>query len=180
MQYNYLIDPQTRMGMKHIQWRNSVLIFDEAHNVEVTSPQPSCAWRPRKSAVAGGINEVSKRTCLPRIMASPPLACRISREGITAARQAAHPLRWLLCRESAQKRHPLTCQHPCSRAASKRWTRQTGRQCCAWSRSPPRWVPHPQVRAHRENAAVRSKPLAPSGVGLMQYCALGMQARART
>jgi DEAD_2 len=36
LQYNYLVDPQTRMGMKHLQWRNSVLIFDEAHNVEVT------------------------------------------------------------------------------------------------------------------------------------------------
>lgn len=45
MQYNYLIDPQTRMGMKHIQWRNSVLIFDEAHNVEVTSPEPWWDYR---------------------------------------------------------------------------------------------------------------------------------------
>jgi DEAD_2 len=45
VQYNYLIDPQTRMGMKHIQWRNSVLIFDEAHNVEVTSTEPSWDYR---------------------------------------------------------------------------------------------------------------------------------------
>jgi Rad3-related DNA helicase len=35
MPYNYLVDARTRFGMKGIQWRGSVLIFDEAHNVEV-------------------------------------------------------------------------------------------------------------------------------------------------
>ena len=35
MPYNYLVDARTRMGMKSIQWKGSVLIFDEAHNVEV-------------------------------------------------------------------------------------------------------------------------------------------------
>ena len=32
--YNYLIDPRTRGGLS-IAWENAVLIFDEAHNVEV-------------------------------------------------------------------------------------------------------------------------------------------------
>ena len=41
MPYNYLVDARTRMGMKSIQWRGSVLIFDEAHNVEVGGRQPS-------------------------------------------------------------------------------------------------------------------------------------------
>lgn len=32
--YNYLIDAKTRAGLG-IQWDSAVLIFDEAHNVEV-------------------------------------------------------------------------------------------------------------------------------------------------
>jgi len=32
--YNYLIDSKTRGGLG-IPWENSVLIFDEAHNIEV-------------------------------------------------------------------------------------------------------------------------------------------------
>ena len=39
MPYNYLVDARTRFGMKGIQWRGSVLIFDEAHNVEVRGPR---------------------------------------------------------------------------------------------------------------------------------------------
>jgi len=34
MPYNYLVDPKTRGGLG-ISWDNAVLIFDEAHNVEV-------------------------------------------------------------------------------------------------------------------------------------------------
>jgi len=37
MPYNYLVDPKIRGGLQ-TQWQNSVLIFDEAHNIEV----PSC------------------------------------------------------------------------------------------------------------------------------------------
>lgn len=40
MQYNYLVDARTRMGMKNINWLNAILVFDEAHNVEVTSQHP--------------------------------------------------------------------------------------------------------------------------------------------
>ena len=36
MPYNYLIDAKNRMGLGKICWENSVLIFDEAHNLEVT------------------------------------------------------------------------------------------------------------------------------------------------
>jgi regulator of telomere elongation helicase 1 len=35
MPYNYLVDPMTRNGLG-INWDNAVLIFDEAHNVEVS------------------------------------------------------------------------------------------------------------------------------------------------
>lgn len=37
MPYNYLIDAKSRMGLGKISWENSVLIFDEAHNLEVKS-----------------------------------------------------------------------------------------------------------------------------------------------
>lgn len=39
MPYNYLIDAKNRMGLGKICWENSVLIFDEAHNLEVNIPQ---------------------------------------------------------------------------------------------------------------------------------------------
>ena len=39
MPYNYLVDARTRFGLKSIQWRGSVLIFDEAHNVEARAEQ---------------------------------------------------------------------------------------------------------------------------------------------
>ena len=39
MPYNYLIDAKNRMGLGRIAWENAVLIFDEAHNLEVA---PSC------------------------------------------------------------------------------------------------------------------------------------------
>ena len=35
MPYNYLIDAKNRMDLGKICWENSVLIFDEAHNLEV-------------------------------------------------------------------------------------------------------------------------------------------------
>ena len=38
VQYNYLVDARTRMGMKNVNWRNAILVFDEAHNVEVGEP----------------------------------------------------------------------------------------------------------------------------------------------
>ena len=34
MPYNYLVDPKIRGGLQ-TQWANAVLIFDEAHNIEV-------------------------------------------------------------------------------------------------------------------------------------------------
>jgi DEAD_2 len=35
MPYNYLVDPRTRSGMTGVAWKGAVVIFDEAHNVEV-------------------------------------------------------------------------------------------------------------------------------------------------
>lgn len=35
MPYNYLVDAKNRMGLGKITWENAVLIFDEAHNLEV-------------------------------------------------------------------------------------------------------------------------------------------------
>ena len=37
MPYNYLIDAKNRMGLGKICWENAILIFDEAHNLEVYS-----------------------------------------------------------------------------------------------------------------------------------------------
>lgn len=38
MPYNYLVDGKIRGGLKMINWQNAVLIFDEAHNLEVQHP----------------------------------------------------------------------------------------------------------------------------------------------
>ena len=35
MPYQYLLDGRTRATLNNIPWENSVVIFDEAHNVEV-------------------------------------------------------------------------------------------------------------------------------------------------
>jgi len=40
MPYNYLIDSKNRSGLNMLSLENSVLIFDEAHNVEVNIPPP--------------------------------------------------------------------------------------------------------------------------------------------
>ena len=37
MPYNYLIDSKNRAGLNMLRLENSILIFDEAHNVEVSS-----------------------------------------------------------------------------------------------------------------------------------------------
>ena len=42
MPYNYLIDAKNRMGLGKITWEGAVLIFDEAHNLEVPALY-SCA-----------------------------------------------------------------------------------------------------------------------------------------
>ena len=44
MPYNYLVDPKIRGGLQ-TQWANAVLIFDEAHNIEVP-PQSTAVWEP--------------------------------------------------------------------------------------------------------------------------------------
>ena len=33
--YNYLVDTKTRTTIKQLTWEGAVLIFDEAHNLEV-------------------------------------------------------------------------------------------------------------------------------------------------
>ena len=35
MPYNYLVDTKTRTSIKQLSWEGSILIFDEAHNLEV-------------------------------------------------------------------------------------------------------------------------------------------------
>ena len=35
--YNYLLDEDTRKGLNDIKWKNSIVIFDEAHNVDSTA-----------------------------------------------------------------------------------------------------------------------------------------------
>ena len=43
MPYNYLVDAKIRGGLKMVHWPNAVLVFDEAHNVEVIG---SCISAP--------------------------------------------------------------------------------------------------------------------------------------
>lgn len=59
MPYNYLVDPQTRMGMKNVQWRSAILIFDEAHNVEGVCSEAASFNLPAP-VLTGCINEVEK------------------------------------------------------------------------------------------------------------------------
>ena len=50
MPYNYLIDAKNRMGLGKITWEGAVLIFDEAHNLEVPQlcPYVACCVRPQQ------------------------------------------------------------------------------------------------------------------------------------
>lgn len=41
MPYNYLIDAKSRLGLGKITWEGAVLIFDEAHNLEVSASIPA-------------------------------------------------------------------------------------------------------------------------------------------
>lgn len=56
MPYNYLIDAKNRMGLGKICWENAVLIFDEAHNLEVHScvsfPGFGCSLKTNQYAYA--------------------------------------------------------------------------------------------------------------------------------
>jgi regulator of telomere elongation helicase 1 len=45
MPYNYLVDAKIRSGIKMLRWDNAVLVFDEAHNVEVTAAPPRLPCR---------------------------------------------------------------------------------------------------------------------------------------
>ena len=50
MPYQYLIDAKTRIGLDNITWEDAILIFDEAHNLEV-----GLVWRRlRHAAVLAG------------------------------------------------------------------------------------------------------------------------------
>ncbi len=50
MPYNYIIDAKTRLGMQMICWDNAVIIFDEAHNIEVNllAARPAATIRSSK------------------------------------------------------------------------------------------------------------------------------------
>lgn len=54
--YNYLIDPKTRAGLG-INWENSVVIFDEAHNIESVC-SGSASFDLPVSIVAGSVEEL--------------------------------------------------------------------------------------------------------------------------
>lgn len=58
--YNYLIDPKTRSGLD-IKWNNSVLIFDEAHNIESVCSS-SASFDLPMSTISGSIEEVGIAT----------------------------------------------------------------------------------------------------------------------
>ncbi|KAK9810499.1 hypothetical protein WJX72_011819 [[Myrmecia] bisecta] len=58
MPYNYLIDTKTRIGLQMVKWENSVLIFDEAHNLEGVCAEASSFDLPA-ALLAACIQEVN-------------------------------------------------------------------------------------------------------------------------
>ena len=42
MPYNYLVGHRTRTGLKTINWKGAVLIFDEAHNLQACAHSLEC------------------------------------------------------------------------------------------------------------------------------------------
>lgn len=58
MPYNYLLDPATRNSLK-VQWAGSIVIFDEAHNLEgIASEAASCELSSMD--VAGAFSELDQ------------------------------------------------------------------------------------------------------------------------
>ena len=45
MPYNYVLDGRTRMTLTSLPWQGAVIIFDEAHNVEVAPAPPHAGPR---------------------------------------------------------------------------------------------------------------------------------------
>eukprot|EP00899_Mesostigma_viride_P006227 jgi/Mesvir1/15605/Mv03214-RA.2 len=59
MPYNYLVDPQHRASLGFVDWENSVLIFDEAHNLEGVCAD-AASFDLRTADLAACVQEVSR------------------------------------------------------------------------------------------------------------------------
>jgi hypothetical protein len=64
--YNYLIDAKTRTGLG-IRWEKAILIFDEAHNVEVGAAAAGHGLTARVSV--GQASDTMTACCLPSWLA---------------------------------------------------------------------------------------------------------------
>lgn len=56
--YNYLIDPQMRRALGDVDWRNSVVVFDEAHNLESVCGD-AASFDLSAATLAGAIGEAN-------------------------------------------------------------------------------------------------------------------------
>lgn len=76
MPYNYLVDAKIRGGLKMVHWPNAVLVFDEAHNVEVIgSPRPHTPpWQRALSSNKRGSHSLHKE--FTPILVVPPMVRR--------------------------------------------------------------------------------------------------------
>eukprot|EP00958_Prasinococcus_capsulatus_P010947 scaffold1074_cov409-Prasinococcus_capsulatus_cf.AAC.19 len=57
--YNYIVDPSSRKTLKDVAWENSILIFDEAHNLESTCAEAS-SFSLTSEQIAGCILEAQR------------------------------------------------------------------------------------------------------------------------
>lgn len=58
MPYNYVIDEQIRSSFK-INWNNSILIFDEAHNI-TQATEEATSFDLREDTIRNSISEITK------------------------------------------------------------------------------------------------------------------------
>ena len=107
MPYNYLVDARTRFGMKGIQWRGSVLIFDEAHNVEVRRSPVTIARLSRHAREFSG--------CTSTRSVSPCLHLPTQQHRIASAGQGCHQSMLLgnRCCPTCSSRLPYTMSSSC-------------------------------------------------------------------
>jgi hypothetical protein len=110
--YSYLLDPVVRRSMQ-IDLNNSVLIFDEAHNIEDVA---RCAHRDAAMTARGSwcpaAASMAPAVCQPRCpLMSVLIAAQQSQVASPAARLESSQL--VLCTSIAELHGSITARRPC-------------------------------------------------------------------